>query len=62
VATTRLVAEEVPHPTVKVGATAQAWSRVILTGHAINVPFTAVTTGRKRTATGNATVAVSCAR
>jgi hypothetical protein len=38
----RLVAEDGPHPTVKVGANGATVYKVVLAGRATSVPFTAV--------------------
>jgi len=56
-----VVAEDGPHPTVRVEPTAQAATRVILGGRATSVPFTAVLTGLQRTTTDNAEAGPTCA-
>jgi hypothetical protein len=57
-----VITVDAPHRMIKLGAKGTTVCQVNLPGRATSVPFTAVTTGRKRTATDNATVAVSCAR
>jgi hypothetical protein len=55
-----VVTEEGPYPTITVAPTAPRGARVILTGRATGVPFTAVLAGPERTTTDNTTAAVTC--
>ena len=52
-----VVTEDGPHPPVKVEPSAPRCVRVILTGRATSVPFTAVSDGDERTTTDNARTA-----
>jgi hypothetical protein len=56
-----VVTEDGPHPPVKAEPTALRCARVILTGRATSVPFTAVLNGPERTTTDNHEAASTCA-
>jgi hypothetical protein len=56
-----VVAEDEPHPQLRLVLTLPGFARVILAGRATSVPFTPVPTGHQGTTTDNAKAVATCA-